>query len=226
MKKNVKKVLTRTTACAAGVWQVPHMANTLAIRYPRRRTPKIRNTSPPPVPAAPPPFGSRSANVILTCRGCRRVASWVMAPNDAGQAGSIASIATTGCGAAWQRACFGSRRSGVQIPASRPDATCVGADPRTPSRPHLGKNAAVTAGRGGPSRSSGGHRPADAGLGAVPHDPGQLGHERLHRHGGQGRRHDGDRHPARHHALHVGHGGVHDHRAARSVRSSGASAPS
>src|SRR5580698_8113616 len=25
----------------------------------------------------------------------------------------------TGCGAAWQRACFGSRRSGVQIPASR-----------------------------------------------------------------------------------------------------------
>ena len=28
-------------------------------------------------------------------------------------------VARTGCSAAWQRACFGSRRSGVQIPASR-----------------------------------------------------------------------------------------------------------
>ena len=31
----------------------------------------------------------------------------------------------TGCGAAWQRACFGSRRSGVQIPASRPAVLIV-----------------------------------------------------------------------------------------------------
>jgi hypothetical protein len=36
-----------------------------------------------------------------------------------GQAAEVASSGQTGCGAAWQRACFGSRRSGVQIPASR-----------------------------------------------------------------------------------------------------------
>ena len=32
MKKSVKNVLIRTTACAAGVWQIPHMAKTLANR--------------------------------------------------------------------------------------------------------------------------------------------------------------------------------------------------
>ncbi len=31
-KKSVKNVLIRTTACAAGLWQIPHMAKTLAIR--------------------------------------------------------------------------------------------------------------------------------------------------------------------------------------------------
>ena len=54
-------------------------------------------------------------------------------------------------------------------------------------------------------------RPPHLGLGAVPHDPGQLGHERLHRHGGQGRGHDRHRDPAGHHALHAGDGCIHDH---------------
>jgi AMP-binding enzyme C-terminal domain len=48
--------------------------------------------------------------------------------------------------------------------------------------------------------------------GAVPDDPGQPGHERVHRHRGQGRRHHGDRHPDRHHPLYPGDGDVHGDR--------------
>ena len=56
------------------------------------------------------------------------------------------------------------------------------------------------------------HRPADAGVGPVPDDPGQLGDERLHRHRRQGRGDDGDRDPVGNHPLHARHGRVHDHR--------------
>ena len=55
-------------------------------------------------------------------------------------------------------------------------------------------------------------RAADARLGAVPDDAGQFGHERVDRHRGQGRRHDGDRHPDRDHLLHAGDGVADDHR--------------
>ena len=54
--------------------------------------------------------------------------------------------------------------------------------------------------------------PADAGVGAVPDDPRQLGDERVDRDRRRGRRHDRHRHPDRHHLLHAGHGGAHDHR--------------
>ena len=69
----------------------------------------------------------------------------------------ITSTNFTGCSAAWQRACFGSRRSGVQIPASRPAARWTARDPRLTHgcsrrdiaalvRPsaRLGKNAPMT----------------------------------------------------------------------------------
>ena len=62
-----------------------------------------------------------------------------------------------------------------------------------------------------PDRTFGWRGPADIGHGAVPHDLGQLGHERLDRHRGQGRRDDGDRHSTRHHPLHPCHGRIHDH---------------
>jgi hypothetical protein len=68
--------------------------------------------------------------------------------------------------------------------------------------------------------------PGYLGCRAVPDDPGQLGHERVDRDGGQGRRHHGDRHPDRHHPLHPGDGDVHGDRGGRSARPSGAGGPS
>ena len=55
-------------------------------------------------------------------------------------------------------------------------------------------------------------RAADARVGPVPDDAGQLGDERLDRDGGEGRGHDGDRDPGRDHGLHARDGGADDHR--------------
>ena len=57
-----------------------------------------------------------------------------------------------------------------------------------------------------------GDRPHDPGDGAVPDDAGQLGHERLDRHGRGGRRHRRHRHPDGDHPVHAGHGLADDHR--------------
>ena len=46
----------------------------------------------------------------------------------------------------------------------------------------------------------------------VPDDARQLGHERLDRDGGEGRRHDRDRDPGRDHRVHARDGGADDHR--------------
>ncbi len=55
-------------------------------------------------------------------------------------------------------------------------------------------------------------RPGDPCRRSVPHDPGHVGDERLDPVGGQRSRDHGHRHPDGHHALHLGDGGIHDHR--------------
>lgn len=79
------------------------------------------------------------------------------------------------------------------------------------SWPHGSKST----GPSGPCRRTCGRsrrdRVADACLGAVPHDARQFGHECVDRDRGQGRRHECDRDPDRHHLLHPGDGVAHDH---------------